>query len=511
MTDLRPPEIHTAATAVPGLLTCRGLCKRFGGVVALENLDLSLGPGELVGIIGPNGAGKSTLLNLIAAVQRPSAGEIELDGTRIDRLPRAQVARMGVGLAHQIPHPFGAMTVAQNLLVAGYSCRHRVPNPERHVSTVLELCGLASKCHLPARSLQLLDLKRLEVARALAINPRVLLLDEVAAGLTAGEIGEVVEMLRAVHQQGTAMLVVEHVQTVVESLAQRVVVLNWGHKIAEGQPTQIARDPVVIDVYMGSRSARETRSRAVAPVQKVSPPVLRVEEVSVSYGPLRALDHVSCQVAAGEIVAVLGPNGAGKTTLSRAIAGIVPVAGGRIYLEETDITKMPAHKRARLGVAIVHEGGRLFREMTVRENLELGGRYRSQGDAARAALDQVYELFPKLAEWEQRVTATLSGGYQQMLAISRALMARPKVLILDELSLGLAPHVIEDIYQALERIQKLGVSMLLIEQNVHRTLEICDRVYVLERGRVTLTGMPQVALQHPGLRAAYLGSQATGS
>lgn len=129
----------------------------------------------------------------------------------------------------------------------------------------------------------------------------------------------------------------------------------------------------------------------------------------------------------------------------------------------------------------------------------------------RVALDQVYGLFPRLKDWESRTAATLSGGYQQMLAISRALMAQPKVLILDELSLGLAPQVIEDIYRALERVRELGVGMLLIEQNVHRTLDACDRAYVLERGQVTFVGTPQMALQHPGLRAAYLGSRAAGS
>jgi branched-chain amino acid transport system ATP-binding protein len=223
---------------------------------------------------------------------------------------------------------------------------------------------------------------------------------------------------------------------------------------------------------------------------------LRAEGVSVHYGLLRALREVDFQVAAGEVVAVLGANGAGKTTLASALAGTVPLSGGRVLLHGQDITRQPAHIRARKGIALCHEVRRLFNELSVRENFEL---------ATRNSIARAFELFPELKAKEKELAGRLSGGQQQMVAIARAMVAEPRVVIFDELSLGLAPLVIDRIYASLAQVQAWGVGVVLIEQNVHRALAQADRVYVMERGRVSFEGTPAELGSVDVLHAAYFG------
>jgi branched-chain amino acid transport system ATP-binding protein len=225
-------------------------------------------------------------------------------------------------------------------------------------------------------------------------------------------------------------------------------------------------------------------------------PLLRGEGVSVEYGLLRALRGVDFEVGAGEVVAVLGANGAGKTTLASALAGTVPLSAGRVLLDGLDITRQPAHMRARRGIALCHEGRRLFNELSVRENFEL---------ATRGSIQRAFELFPELKAREKELAGRLSGGQQQMVAIARAMVAEPRVVIFDELSLGLAPLVIDRIYASLEQVRAWGIGVVLIEQNVHRALAQADRVYVMERGHVSFKGTPAELDSLDVLHAAYFG------
>jgi len=205
-------------------------------------------------------------------------------------------------------------------------------------------------------------------------------------------------------------------------------------------------------------------------------------------------------------VAVVGANGAGKTTLTQAISGLVPISEGKVLLDGKEITFAAAHQRARQGIALCHEGRRLFREQTVRENLELGAAYASRSSAPfEERLRRVYELFPVLKERAGSLAGRLSGGQQQMVAIGRALIAEPRLLLLDELSLGLAPVIVDQLFAAFPHILSWGISIVLIEQNVHRSLAVANRVYVLERGRVVFCGTPAEVHQHPALHQAYFG------
>jgi branched-chain amino acid transport system ATP-binding protein len=237
--------------------------------------------------------------------------------------------------------------------------------------------------------------------------------------------------------------------------------------------------------------------------------MLRVTGLSVAYGGLRALSGVSIGVAAGQFVTVVGPNGAGKTTLFRAIAGTVRPEAGEVCFETTDLLDQPAAARAHLGIAHVPEGRQVFRTLTVRENLEMGGYANHGATPWRQVLERIHALFPILAERAGQLAGTLSGGEQQMLAIGRALASSPRLLMLDEPSMGLAPAVADLIFERIAQIHREdGISILLVEQRVAEALELADHGYVLETGRVAMDGTYQALLADDRVRRSYLGLDA---
>ena len=232
--------------------------------------------------------------------------------------------------------------------------------------------------------------------------------------------------------------------------------------------------------------------------------MLSVENLRSGYGRIVALHDVSIVVAAGEIVTLLGANGAGKTTLLRAISGVQPISAGSIRFEDRRIDRMPDHARVALGIAQVPEGRQLFAPLTVEDNLKLGAWTRRNGDLA-PELAQVYELFPMLAELRRAAAGALSGGQQQMLAIGRALMAKPRLLLLDEPSMGLAPILVDQILKAVQGLRHAGLTVLLVEQNASAALSIADRGYVIETGHVTVAGTAKDLLADRRIQSAYLG------
>jgi branched-chain amino acid transport system ATP-binding protein len=240
------------------LLGVRGVVKRFGGVAALNGVTLEVAEGENLGLIGPNGAGKTTLLNCISGVYAPDGGEITYDGRSIGGMAPHRVARLGIGRTFQVVKPFGSMTARENAAVGALFGTSRLPlrRAFEAADEVLELVGMARKRSLPVASLTIPDRKRLEVARALATRPRLLLLDEVMAGLNAVEIDEALEMVRAVHRSGVTIVLIEHVMRVVVGVCERVVVLHFGQTLAEGRPEEVLEDRRVIEAYLGEKYAR---------------------------------------------------------------------------------------------------------------------------------------------------------------------------------------------------------------------------------------------------------------
>ncbi|MBM3450481.1 MAG: ABC transporter ATP-binding protein [Armatimonadetes bacterium] len=233
--------------------------------------------------------------------------------------------------------------------------------------------------------------------------------------------------------------------------------------------------------------------------------ILRVEGADVYYGNIHALKDVSLLVERGEIVTLIGSNGAGKTTTLRAISGLAHPRRGTIALEGKDITRTPAHRIATLGIAHVPEGRRVFGRLTVRENLEMGAYTRHDRDWIAADLDEVFAVFPRLKERIRQTAGTLSGGEQQMLAMGRALMARPQLLLLDEPSMGLAPLLVEQIFRSVTDINRAGTTVLLVEQNAYMALQVATRGYVLQTGSVVLSGPAESLLANEEVRKAYLG------
>ncbi len=233
-------------------------------------------------------------------------------------------------------------------------------------------------------------------------------------------------------------------------------------------------------------------------------PMLRVQELSTHYGAICAVNQVSLHVNQGEIVSLIGSNGAGKTSLLMTICGAPRASGGQVFFEGEDITQAPTHLIMRRGIAVSPEGRRVFPALTVIENLKMGGFFLT-GDEIDAGMEHVFELFPRLRDRAHQRAGTMSGGEQQMLAIGRALMGRPRLLLLDEPTLGLAPLIIAQIFEIIETIRGEGVTVFLVEQNANRALQIADRGYVLENGRVVLEDTGAALLANADVRKAYLG------
>ena len=479
------------------IVEAKGVTMRFGGVTAVNAVDLTVNEGEIVGIMGPNGAGKSTLLSMLSGSRRPSEGELRVCGADFTKIMQADAAHLGVGLAHQLPKPFRKLTVRQNIEIASFVLP--VSKRKAAIKRSLELCDLMDRADKQAGSLGLLELKRLEMARVLALDPKVILLDEVAAGLNSRDLDELIELVRKIHELGKTVILVEHVQEVIHQLAERVVVLEWGQKLTEGTPAEVSNDPRVIEIYLGvsAEIKKHQRHEIAATVE----PRLVVENLHAGYGAVKVLNDVSFSVRPGEIFAVLGSNGAGKSTLAKTLGGMITSRQGSIRFNGKDFTKTADFKRQRSGLALVPEGRRLFADLSVRENLVLG----LKSAKNQEPLNKVYELFPKLIELADRRAGALSGGEQQMVAIGRAMAGEPSLIIFDELSLGLAPIIVDRMLAAVEKIAEWGTSVILIEQSVNKSLALADNILVLRRGSTIYSGSPD-GFSEEKLQSAYLGA-----
>ena len=233
--------------------------------------------------------------------------------------------------------------------------------------------------------------------------------------------------------------------------------------------------------------------------------MLQVTDLKVNYGVIQAIKGVSFEVNEGEVIALIGANGAGKTTILHTVTGLIAPKSGKIEFEGKDITKMPAHKIVTLGMAHVPEGRRVFADLSVYENLLMGAFTRKDKDEIAKTLEMVYKRFPRLRERKKQVAGTLSGGEQQMLAMGRALMSHPKILLMDEPSMGLSPLFVNEIFDIIKEVSASGTTVLLVEQNAKKALSIADRAYVLETGKIVLDAAADVLMNDPSIKKAYLG------
>ena len=502
------------------MLRVRDMTVRFGGIVALDGVSLDLNRGEILGLIGPNGAGKTTLFNCISGVIAPDKGTIFFEGHSLVYAPPHVRARFGIARTFQNLQLWGSMTVAENLVVpmdalgrrntfsdalhlpfSSYAERASMERA-RAILHVLDLDRYAGTLagDLPA-GIQ----RRVEIARALAMRPRLLLLDEPAAGLDAQETARLAELLHAVRARfHVSMLLVDHDMSLVLRVCDYVYVLDFGKLLARGQPAAIRSDPKVIAAYLGEESKKlEGEVATVVPTRPQQAPLLEVKQLAAGYGGLEVVRDIDLAVRPGEVVACIGANGAGKTTTLRAISGMIHPRRGRVMFGGRDVTGTSAERIAQLGLIHIPEGRGLFPNLSVEDTLRLV----SNTAGHDVNITPAFELFPKLRQRRRQLVGTLSGGEQQMVALGRAILSEPRLVMIDEMSQGLAPTVVRQLFDIIRVFREQGIAVLLVEQFVESALDVADRAYVFEHGSIRLSG-PAVELRADRklVAGSYLGT-----
>ncbi len=476
------------------ILEVRGIAKSFGGIRAVQGVDFAVRDRTLHALIGPNGAGKTTAFNLISGLFPPDEGDVLLRGRSIAGLAPEAITEAGIGRSFQITNLFPALSVEENLRLAVQARHPRRFDPwtaarsiaeiEHETAAVIRYLGVAGIERAEAGALSYGGQRLLDMGLALATKPRLLLLDEPLAGLSAAErqrIGDIIKRISA----DLPVLLVEHDIDRVFQIADAVTVMNEGRVLIDGTVEDARTSPKVQEVYIGSGAA----SVAAKPRESAAEPerILSVEGVNTFYGKSHILVDVSFAVHRHEILALLGRNGAGKSTLLKTLIGIAPPASGSIELAGEEIAGLPSATIAQRGIGYVPQGRGLFAGMTVAQNLELGRLRRQTGRGARWDLDRVLAYFPRLRERLDTPADFLSGGEQQMLAVARALSGDVRVLLLDEPFEGLAPAVIEQLFESFDRLRH-EVSMIIVDHHLDLALALSDRTIALERGRIIHSG-----------------------
>jgi ABC-type branched-subunit amino acid transport system ATPase component/ABC-type branched-subunit amino acid transport system permease subunit len=501
-----PPPL---AANDPRELTVSDLTIAFGGVKAVTGLALTARPGAITSLIGPNGAGKTTALNMLSGFYKPNAGTIRLGGTELQGQGAWRISRAGVARTYQTSQLFGSLSVLDNLIIAQAHGRTGQPfayaaQPEavERAIALAAFVGYTGDLARQASDLAHVDRRLVEIARALATTPSVLLLDEPAAGLSREDKDKLAELLKRIAAQNIAVVIVEHDMALVMGISDEIVVIDAGVRIAAGTPREVQQNEAVKKAYLGEGAGRPAASRTGT--ADIGEPLLETGKLVTGYGASPVLHNVELRVREREMVAVLGANGAGKSTLMRALSGLHRPVSGQIAFAGRAIEQLPAHKVTALGVILVPEGRQVFPELTVLDNIRLGAFLRK--DMQESEIEAMLERFPRLRERLHQRAGLLSGGEQQMLAIARGLMSRPKLLLLDEPSLGLAPAIIEELFAALDRLRNERVTILLVDQMAGLALALADRAYVIEGGHIVASGTAKEIAGNDALEKAYLGS-----
>jgi ABC-type branched-subunit amino acid transport system ATPase component len=471
---------------------------------------------------------------------RPARGKVLLDGEDVTGA-RPQI-RASRGLARTFQHPeiFSGLSVREHLTLA-----YRVRNAKRRiwsdlltmgsfhpvdpaekasVDELVALLNIEAIAERPALGLPLGSARLVELGRALATSPTVLLLDEPSSGLDSRETDQFEESLRRVsREKSISVLLVEHDVDLVMRLCDKIYVLDFGTMIASGTPDEVRANAAVRAAYLGEEVASESpvedepvelaaapvhaEANGVAPDAKPGAAALSVEHLSVRYGDAIALTDISFAIASGQVLAVLGANGAGKSSLARALSGLVRPSSGRLLFDGRDIATASAHQIRQAGLVHLPEGRGVFRALSVYDNLRMAVANVEGRQGRRDAVELALDTFPALAQRRRQIAGSLSGGEQQMLSLARALATSPKLVIADEMSLGLAPKMVDLVFDGLARARDTGVTVIMIEQYVHRALAFAGECLLLQRGEIAWSGPAKTA--GPEVLSHYLGEAMT--
>jgi ABC-type branched-subunit amino acid transport system ATPase component/ABC-type branched-subunit amino acid transport system permease subunit len=495
------PEFLRPKNKLDGaVLSAESIVKSFGGIKAVQGVDIAIADRTLHALIGPNGAGKTTAFNLLSGMYRPDQGSVSLLGKPIAGETPEDIARAGIGRSFQITNLFPTLSVGENIRLAVQARHPRRADPftnalsieaiNSETDGVIRYLGLAGIEKAEAGMLSYGGQRLLDMGVALATAPRVLLLDEPLAGLAAAErerIGAIIKRISA----DLPVLLVEHDIDRVFQLADHVTVMNEGRVLLDGSVEEARNSSKVQEVYIGSGAVAIAASAGETAAS--TKPLLSVAGVDTLYGKSHILNGVNFTLHDNEIIALLGRNGAGKSTLLKSLIGIAPASQGSIQLAGHELVGLPPAKIAQLGIGYVPQGRGLFAGMSVAQNLELGELKRQTGNGVHWTRERIYEYFPRIRERLDSPADYLSGGEQQMVAVARALSGDVRVLLLDEPFEGLAPTIVEQLFETFDRLRK-EIAIIIVDHNLDLALALSDSTVALERGQVIHQG-PSRALR----------------
>jgi ABC-type branched-subunit amino acid transport system ATPase component len=509
---IRPPLITAAAMSarkVPSVarpipsflptncqetLVAQGVSKHFGGVRAVHEVSLSIKSLGLHALIGPNGAGKTSLFNLISGLYSLDTGSIRLGDKVLGKEDPSATCQAGLSRSFQITNLFKGLSVHENLRLSvmardggRFAMLRRadtLQTTEQQTSELIEFLGVDGMQSAVAEDLSYGGQRLVDMGLALGSAPSMLLLDEPLAGLSANERERIGLLIRHLANH-IAVLLVEHDVDRVFELSDRITVMSMGEVLVEGTSEHIQADHRVREIYIGSGT--EALARKVVPTRVGEKTAIQVNGIEAFYGKSHILSGIGFEAKEGEVLAILGRNGAGKSTLLKSLIGMARLGAGEVQIDQQSISAPVPEVMARLGIAFVPQGRRLFPGLTVRDNLMLGRLKRSNNGKNNWSDERIFDVFPRLKERYDVNVESLSGGEQQMVAIARALSGYVKVLLLDEPFEGLSPAMTEEVFNAILKL-KGEVTMLIVDHNLDLTLALSDRALVLDRGRISHLG-----------------------
>jgi ABC-type branched-subunit amino acid transport system ATPase component len=521
------------------LLTCRGVDMAYGPVQILFGVDFDVHPGEIVALLGTNGAGKSTLLKGICGLVKPKRGTVVFKGEDVTDLPADVTTHRGISLMPGGKGVFPTLSVTENLRLASWLIRtdkERIEAAKEEIFSLFPV--LKQRQDQLAGDLSGGEQQMLALGGALMTQPELLMIDELSLGLAPTIVGQLLDVVRQIHNRGTTIVIVEQSVNVALNLAQRAVFMEKGEVRFEGPTSELLERPDILrSVFIAGANATQAAEEVDSPdIEKAAAlaaaheqvaddaeVVLECRDVVKRFGGITAVDHVNLQVRDGEIVGLIGHNGAGKTTLMDCISGFLEVNGGHVLLRGREVTELAPHERARGGLGRSFQDALLFPSLTVAETIAVAReRHLATRDMVAAAFQLPASYESELAVWHkvdelidlmglgafrEKLTGELSTGSRRIVDLACILAQEPKMLMLDEPSGGVAQKETEALGPLLLRVRDhTGCSILVIEHDMPLLRTICDRMVALELGGVIAEGTPAEVLEHPLVIESYLGT-----